>query len=92
MIRTLQSLCERSRYPSESKYPFILLKPYGIGIKSIKCYQPIPAVLLGSLINTLMLLGMNLTSTTTFKETRMTVLQFLQTAKEKKNSAMLVKN
>ena len=39
----------------------------------------------------LMLLGMNLTSTTTFKETRMTVLQFVQTAKEKDN-AMLVKN
>ena len=39
----------------------------------------------------LILLGMNLTSTTTFKETRMTVLQFLQTAKEKDN-AMLVKN
>ena len=38
-----------------------------------------------------MLLGMNLTSTTTFKENRMTVLQFLQTAKEKDN-AMLVKN
>ena len=29
----------------------------------------------------LMLVGMKLTSTTTFKETRMTVLQFLQTAK-----------
>ena len=62
----------------------------GLGIKSIKGYQPAPAVLLASLMNT-MLLAMKLTSTTTFKETRMTVLQFLHTAKEKDN-AMIAKN
>ena len=56
----------------------------------VKGYQPAPAVLLVSLMNT-MSLAMKLTSTTTFKETRMTVLQFLQTAKEKDN-AMIVKN
>ena len=38
-----------------------------------------------------MLLGMNLTSTATFKENRMKVLQVLQTAKEKHN-VMLVKH
>ena len=45
----------------------------GLGIKSIKGYQPAPAALLVSLMNTV-LLAMKLTSTTTFKETRMTVL------------------
>ena len=51
-----------------------------------------PSGTVGTFDEHLMLLDMNLTSTTTFKENRMTVLQFLQTAKEKRNNAMLVKN
>ena len=70
------------------KYSFILLKPYGIGIKK---YQGLSTYPSSTFDEHLMLLGMNLTSTTTFKENRMTVLQFLQTAKEN-DSTMLVKN
>ena len=93
MIRTLQSLCEKSKCPSESKvFIYIFLKPYGIGIKSIKGHQPTRSSTVGTFDEHLMLLDMNLTSTTTFKENRMTVLQFLQTAKEKRNNAMLVRN
>ena len=72
------------------KYSFILLKPYGIDIN----YQGLstyPSSTVSIVDEHLILLGMNLTSTTTFKETRMAVLKFLQTAKEK-DSAMLVKN
>ena len=73
------------------KYSFILLKSYGIGIKKYQVLSTYPSSTVSIVDEHLMLLGTNLTSTTTFKETRMTVLQFLQTAKEK-NSAMLVKN
>ena len=79
------------------KYSFILLKPFGIGIKKYRGLSTYPNIVLGpsSTVSTfdehLMLLGMNVTSTTTLKENRMTVSQFLQTAKEK-DSAMLVKN
>ena len=72
------------------KYSFVLLKPYRIGIKKYQGLSTYPSSTV-STFDDLMLLGMNLTSTTTFKENRMTVLQFLQTAKEKDN-AMLVKN
>ena len=73
------------------KYSFILLKPYRIGIKKCQGLSTYPSSTVGIVDEHLMLLGMIVTSTTTFKETRMTVLQFLQTAKEKDN-AMLVKN
>ena len=72
------------------KYSFILLKPYGIGIKKYQGLSTYPSTV-STFDEHLMLLGMNLTSTTTFKENRITVLQVLQTAKEKDN-AMLVKN
>ena len=73
------------------RYSFILLKPYGIGIKKYQGLSAYPSSTVGTFDEHLMLLGMNLTSTITFKENRMTVLQFLQTAKEK-DIAMLVKN
>ena len=73
------------------KYSFILLKPYGTGTRKYQGLSAFPSSTVSTFDEHLMLLGMNLTSTTTFKENRMTVLQFLQTAKEKDN-AMLVKN
>ena len=87
MIRTLQNLCKKSRCPSESKeYSFILLKPYGIGIKKYQGLSTYPSSTVSTFDEHLMLLGTNLTSSTTFKENRMTVLQFLQ------KNVMLVKN
>ena len=73
------------------KYSFILLKPYGIGIKKYQGLSTYPSSTVSTFDDHLMLLGMDLISTTTFKENRMRILQFLQTAKEK-DSAMLVKN
>ena len=73
------------------KYSFNLLKSYGVGIKKYQVLSTYPCSTVSIADEHLKLLGMNLTSTTTFKESRMTVLQFLKTSKEK-NSAMLVKN
>ena len=73
------------------QYSFILLKPYDIGIKKYQGLSTYPSSTVSTFDEDLMLLGINLTSTTTFKESRMTVLQFLQTAKEK-DISMLVKN
>ena len=90
MIRTLQNLCEKSRCPSESKvfiYSFETIRH-----KHDQGLSTYPSSAVGTFDEHLMLLGMNLTSTTTFKENRMTVLQFLQTTKEKDNAGMLVKN
>ena len=62
-----------------------------IGIKNYQGLSAYPSSTVSIFDEHLMLLGMNLTSATTFKETRMTVLQFLQTVNEKDN-IMLVKN
>ena len=91
MIRTLQSLCKKSRCPSESKvfiYSFETIRHRHKKYQGLSTYPSSTVIIFDE---HLMLLGMNLTSTTTFKETRMTILQFLQTAKEK-DSAVLVKN
>ena len=84
MIKTLQSLCEKPRCPSESKVFIYSFETIWHRHKKV-------SRVISTFDEHLMLLGMNLTSTTTFKENRMTVLQFLQTAKEKDN-AMLVKS
>ena len=84
MIRTLQNLCKRNQGAHLSqKYSFILLKPYDIGIKKYQGLSTYPGSAVSTFDEHLMLLGMSLTSTTTFKENRITVLQILQTAKEK---------
>ena len=91
IIKTLQSLCEKSRCPSESKVFIYSFETIRIGIKRYQRLSAYPNSTVSTFDEHLMLLDMNLTSTTTFKENRMTVLQFLQTAKEKDNT-MLVKN
>ena len=84
MIRTLQNLCEKSRCPSESKvfiYSFETIRH-----ASIKTHQGLstyPSTTVSTFDEHLMLLGMNLTSTTTFKENRMTALQFCELQKKK---------
>ena len=62
------------------KYSFILLKPYGISIKKYRGLSTYPSGTVSNFDEHLMLLGMDLTLTTTFKENRMPVLQ---TEKEK---------
>ena len=82
VIRTLQNLCEKSRSPSESKV-FIPLKPYGTRIEKYQRLSTYPSSTVSTFDEHLMLLDMDLTLTTTFKESRMTVLQFLQAAQKK---------
>ena len=91
MIRTLQTCVRNQGAHLSQKYSFILLKPYGMGIKKYLGLSTYPSSTVSTFDEHLMALGMNLTSTTTFIKNRMTVLQFLQTAKEKDN-AILVKN
>ena len=91
MIKTLQGLCEKSRCPSESKVFVYSFKTIRHRHKKYQGLSTFPSSTVSTFDEHLMLLGMNLTSTTTFKENRMTVLQLLQTAEEK-DSAMLVKN
>ena len=88
---TLQSLCEKSRCPSESKVSIYSFETIWHRHKKYQVLSTYPCSTVSIVDEHLMLLGMNVTSITTFKETRTTVLQFLQTAKEN-NSAMLVKN
>ena len=90
MIRTLQNLCEKSRCPSESKVFISSFETIRHRHKKYHGLSTYPSTV-STFDEHLMLLGINLTSTTTFNENRMTGLQFLQTAKEKDN-AMLVKN
>ena len=74
------------------KYSFNLLKSYGVGIKKYKVLSTYPCSTVSIVDEHLKLPGMNLTSSRTFKETRMTVVQFFADFKRKKNSAMVVKN
>ena len=65
------------------KYSFILLKPYGTSIEKYQGLSTYPSSTVSTFDEHLMLLGMDLTLTTTYEENRMTVLQFFQTAKKK---------
>ena len=75
MIRTLQNLCEKSRCPFELKVFIYALKPYGTSIKKYQGLSTYPSSTVSTFDEHPMLLGMDLTLTTTFKENRMTVLQ-----------------
>ena len=65
------------------KYSFILLKPYGISIKKYQGLSTYTSSTGSNFDEHLMLLGMDLTLTTTFKENRMTVLQLYRLKKKK---------
>ena len=82
MIRTLQT-CDCVRNQNAHLNQKYSLKPYGTSIKKCQGLSTYPSSTVSTFDEHLMLLGMDLTFTTTFKEKRMTALQFLQTAKEK---------
>ena len=65
------------------KYSFILLTPYGTNIKKHQGLSTYPSSTVSTFDEHLMLLGMDLTLTKTFKENRMTVLQFCRLQKKK---------
>ena len=83
MISTLQNLCEKSRCPSESKVFIYCFETIRHKHKQYQGLSTYPSGTVSTFDEHLILLGMDLTLTTTFKENKMTILQFLQTAKEK---------
>ena len=74
------------------KYSFILMKPYGTSIRKYQGLLTYPRSTVSTFDEHLMLLGMDLTSTTTFKENRILSFTALADCKRKNYAYMLVKN